>query len=103
MSSYDDPLAGEHTRFPLGTKGGVFAVSDAEPSDETVRPFGLRFVTWNPGTVHIPYDRVEVCPDTQVGLLDGEPLTTVLPMAKTTCHHNSDGDTVITLDYVDDD
>lgn len=102
-NKYEDSLAAERTRFPLGTRGGLFTISDAEPSDEGVRPFGLRFITWNPGTVRIPYDRIQVCQDTQVGLLEGKPLTEVLPMAKTTCHHNSDGDTVITLDYVDDD
>lgn len=47
-------------------------------------------------------DKVSVDPETQIGMFGDQPLREVIT-AGTTCQVNSDGQTVITLDYPVDD
>jgi hypothetical protein len=85
----------EAERFPLappiGVSGGV-----------GVRPFGLSVARWD-AYARFDRDKVRVDPDTQIGMVGHLPLREVMGELTTICQMESDGQTVISLDYPLDD
>jgi putative ATP-grasp target RiPP len=74
----------EHDRFPVST----LDPAGSAPADAVVavRPFGLQFVAYSPGRPRFKRPEVMLCPQRQVGLVDGMPASEVMPMAATmTC------------------
>jgi len=85
----------ETERVPLGEPV-------APGTANVVRPFGLSVTRWD-RTAKFERERIHLDPDTQIGMVGGRPLHTVITAGSTTCQINSDGQTVITLDYPVDD
>lgn len=81
-------------RTPLSEPIGS-AVGDA------VRPFGLSVTRWEVGAKH-ERDKVTLDPDSQIGYIGDRPLRE-LTTAGSHSSWNSDGQTVITLDWGTDD
>lgn len=63
------------------------------------RPFGMRFATYNRGR-SIPRSAATVCPQTQLGFIDGVP---VADSGDTYCNTDSDGQDVLVTDTHKDD
>ncbi|MGW2255417.1 putative ATP-grasp-modified RiPP [Kitasatospora sp. NPDC001660] len=71
---------------------------DTDPAGPlTTRPFGLDAVT-NPVTV-VPMPPVTVDPVTQLSLIDGRTAIDLPTMEGSGCQTESDGQTVISVDY----
>ncbi|MFD5435997.1 hypothetical protein ACFWJ4_28110 [Kitasatospora sp. NPDC127067] len=71
---------------------------DAEPTGPlATRPFGLDAIT-NPVTV-APFPPACVDPDTQLSLIDGRTAIDLPTMDGSGCQTESDGQTVISVDY----
>ncbi|WP_433014700.1 hypothetical protein [Kribbella sp. CA-294648] len=88
----------DQDRFPLSSMQG------AETSaDEFVRPFGLRFVDYSPGRPRFNPPTVTLCRERQVGLVNGQLATEVMPVAATMTQTESDGKDVLTVDWMADD
>jgi putative ATP-grasp target RiPP len=89
----------EQDRFP------VSALDPAEnrPAATTSRPFGLRFVDYSPGRPRFTRPEVKLCPQAQIGLVDGVPASEALPTAATMTSYESDGKDVLTVDWMTDD
>jgi hypothetical protein len=85
----------ETERIPLGEVVG-------SSTADVVRPFGLSVTRWD-RAAKFERERIHLDPDTQLGMVGERPLHTVITAGTTTCQINSDGQTVITLDYPVDD
>lgn len=91
----------ECERFPTGQPGGTVVISEAAPSGEEIRPFGLRFVRYA-RTAGSPRPVMTWCPDRQIGLIDGKPSFTCEDAPSMT-KYDTDGKDVLVVDYAEDD
>ncbi|GAB2665107.1 putative ATP-grasp-modified RiPP [Kribbella swartbergensis] len=88
-----------------------FPVSNLDPADTksrrkppiAVRPFGLRFADYSPGRPRFIRPEVTLCPERQIGVVDGQPASQVMPAAATMTSVESDGKDVLTVDWATDD
>lgn len=99
----DDIIWRAQDRFPLGNLGGTLRLTDDEPSEPTIRPFALQNVSYS--TEGHPYrmPQIELCPERQIGLVDGEVAHRVLKAAATMTQYDTDGRDAIAVDYMEDD
>ena len=103
-ASHDDHLWRDQDRFPLGARGGEFRLSPEAPSGPGTRPFAMQEVRYSAGeqTFHRT-GTVTVCPDRQIGVLDGRALREVYSMAPSMTKYDTDGQDVLVVDYAEDD
>jgi putative ATP-grasp target RiPP len=87
----------DQDRFPLSSAQAT------ETPDDFVRPFGLRFVDYSPGRPRFSRPEVTLCRERQIGLVDGQVATEVLPVAATMTQTESDGKDVLAVDWMVDD
>ncbi|MEV8376735.1 hypothetical protein AB0P21_28590 [Kribbella sp. NPDC056861] len=88
----------DQDRFPLSSAQASEALTE-----DLVRPFGLRFVDHSPGRPRFTRPRVTLCGERQVGLVDGQLATGVMPLAATMTQTESDGKDVLAVDWMVDD
>ena len=65
MTVIEDPIAATRHLFPLGRPGEIVEASDASPSAEALRPFGLRFAA-AVRPIEIDLSDVRFDPQTQI-------------------------------------
>jgi putative ATP-grasp target RiPP len=87
----------DQDRFPLSSAQAM------ETTDDFVRPFGLRFVDYSPGRPRFSRPEVTLCRERQIGLVEGQVATEVLPVAATMTQTESDGKDVLAVDWMVDD
>lgn len=96
----------DQDRFPVSTYGPadrISAADDYETTEEALRPFGLRFVAYSPGRPRFTRSEVSLCPERQVGVVEGRLASEVMPMAATMTSFESDGKDVLKVDWAKDD
>lgn len=92
----------DRDRFPATTIDGAAAVTE-DTENHSTRPFGLRFVDYSPGRPRFVRPEVTLCPDLQIGLVDGEAAIDVMPVAASMSQFESDGKDVLVVDWGTDD
>jgi putative ATP-grasp target RiPP len=91
----------DRDRFPVSTLDPAGGSLPEPPT--AARPFGLRFIDYSPGRPRFTRPEVTLCPQRQVGLVDGLPASQVMPMAASMTSFESDGKDVLTVDWATDD
>jgi hypothetical protein len=99
----DDMMWRDRDRFPLGKRGGEIRLLDEEPSSPGVRPFGLQNLTYSTGENAYRRPRIELCPERQIGLVDGKVAHEVVGSAPSMTKYDTDGQDILVVDYAEDD
>ena len=99
----DDIMWRAQDRFPLGSVGGAFRLADNEPSSTATRPFALQNVSYSTGEHAYRTPQIDLCPERQIGLVDGKVAYEVLGAAPTMTKYDTDGRDSIAVDYMEDD
>ena len=92
----------DHDRFPVSSLAPTRSNPPGQPP-VVARPFGLRFVDYSPGRPRFSRPEVKLCPQRQIGVVDGQPASQVMPMAASMTSVESDGKDVLTVDWATDD